>query len=67
MRGSFYAYAQSTRALRGGRGGMRKRPTFLSMNWARDHYCAELLTLINYQRWFLAPWTMKHSACFVRS
>ena len=27
---------------------MRKRPTFLSMNWARDHYCAELLTLINY-------------------
>ena len=27
---------------------MRKRPTLLSMNWARDHYCAELLTLINY-------------------
>lgn len=19
------------------------------------------------QRWFLAPWTMKHSACFIRS
>jgi len=47
---------------------MRKRPTFLSMNWARDHYCAELLTLINYCSvvfWRRGPWSIRH-ALFVR-
>jgi hypothetical protein len=35
--------------------GTRKRPTLKSMNRACDHFCEELLTLINYlRRWFLA-------------
>jgi hypothetical protein len=37
-------HAGTPRGPRGGR--MRKRPTLPSMNWARDPYCAELLTLI---------------------
>ena len=50
MRGSFSRIrTEHAGTPRGDEGrGMRKRPMLLSMNWARDHYCAELLTLINY-------------------